>query len=990
MDNSDDVFEQQLRQLSGTERVSSLLKEGERLSRLHLSGGPGNTVGAPFLKRAVDRLREARRTVDADDPMRAEIEVKLGGVLSVLYMGGDGTAQDRDEAIELLDATIDKAGLTPVARQMALIQLARISMRRPFETGTGDRVATVEWVALRLHTVPLEAAMADVDRAERCLRALTEANPMNTSIQQFAGELRTHVELMRDMFTGVDERDVESTSRHVRTLIERMLAADQSGTIVGSDFPQWTEATPSPVPEPSTSFDERENDETRQALREHLSAFTNGEATSDNAPAQLAAALLRPDAAPVDEAAADEAVALATAVVEQGCADPVRHATDRFLLGVTLWVRSRAGDGDGWGEGHTASSRTDLHSGAEEVVAAARGLPTGHPLEIPALVSLPAFLDGFRPLRGVLDSVAEPFVERAAKALPNAGAEQQQQLRALIEICRAAVAARCGQQPDLTALQARLAAAPRDVAWRHRLMGALAAAQLSTTAAGDTVPDDAAVRRGRIAADAALASAPQSASDGGPRALAALAELADAVVRKDSARLALLAATLATGADPLPGLGPDIQVRLREFGRQAVSAALTGQIGAPAGRTNAVSDPGDTDTGARRRLLTGITDLLAGRTTEESQPPVVATPPVDPKTDEATDVLIAAVGRLGTPSLAEELRRTGTGTLIHLLPIDGDTVMTLTLDVASGTTTATGPVPVPGPFDPSAPGGWCDQARPVLGRSLDGANRRGQVAVVAGGDLSELPWHAVRERVPNDGYRYADDRAAFTVHRSVAGVMRRQARAVTEDVVFLANPTGDREAASVEAMVLRRMFHPNSVGLGNTVERVDGSGTAADLLARLPGPQGPGASLLHLGCAVRSASPPALGLADGWLDLCHVAQQATARPADVPSGLVILPADAADGSTTVADALLESGFAAVVGWLWPVDAAVAALMVYRLHAFLADDGLAAADAVRAVYTWMRDPDRDPLPGNPYPYTEAAHRNDLTAERHWAALHLRGR
>lgn len=689
MNGSDEVFEERLGRLSGAERLNALLQECERLSRQYLGLGPGNDAGRPLLHRAVDRLREAREVAGVDRATRIQIDNKLGSMLATMYLGGDAAAHDRDEAIELLDATIDEARLTEIARQTELYLLARLSIRRIFEMGPGEPVKTVEWCAELLHTVPREAALADVDRAERCTVALTEAAPMNASTQQLAAELRTNVNLLRDVFAGIDERDVESTSRLFRDLIARTL-----GTDAPEAGPQSSEAAPSPAHVPPAP-----DDESRQALRDLLATFTKSEGAPEHQPAQLAAALLHPDAATVDEAAAQEAVALATVVVEQGCADPVQHAIDRFLLGVALWVRSRTGDGDGWGDGDAASHRTDLRLGAEEIVAAACGLPVGHPLEVPALVSLPAFLDGFRPLRGVLDTVAEPFVERAQEARPKPGPETAL-LRALTGICRAAVAVRCGRPVDLPALRETVAAVPCDHPWRHRLTG-----------------------------------------------------------------------------------------------------------------------------------------------------------------------------------------------------------------------------------------------------------------------------------------------AATTVDRSVAG-LGRTSRKTTDHVVFLANPAGDREAASVEAMVLRRMFYPDSVGLGNTVERVDGPGTAAEVLARLPGPAGPGASLLHLGCAVRTTYPPALGLADGWLDLRHVAEQATGRSADTEGGLVILPADAA--ADPAADALLEAGFAAVVGWLWPVDAEVAALVMYRLHAFLADDGLAAVDAVRAVRAWMRNPDRDPLPGNPYPHKEAAHRTDLVAERYWAALHLRGR
>lgn len=969
MTSAGDGSAEQLIARSDAERVRTLLLDSERLFG-RFCDASGDAAQLPLLARATDQLRAAHRIAGVDDHTRIEIEYKLGSMLGVWYMQGGGTTQDRDESIALLDATIEKAGRSSVQRQLAWLLLARISLRRTFDTAPGDPVRTVQGCAEWLHALPLAPAMADLDRAERCLRSLAATGPANPEVRDAAAQLRADTGLLREMLTAAGGRDVESITEHLTGLFERLLTADATPSA-----PQWTVPVTPPEPAPPSPVDERDNEEMRQTLRGHLAAFAGQQAPWGGSPAQLAAALLRPDAGPVGETVADEAVALATAVVEQGSADPVRHATDRFLLGLTLWVRARNGDGGGgWGDGYAASRLTDLRDGAAELVAAARALPVGHPLEAPVLVALAAFLDGFRPLSGVLDSVAEPLAERAHEARPGAGPEQDL-LRALTEVCRAAVAVRCGRRVDLTALQATVAAVAHDHPWRHRLLGALASAHLIQAAAGGTEPDHAAVRHARSEADAAMAGVPQPCDDDGLRAMTALANVADAAAGDDGTRLALVGATLAAGSDPFPDLDPDVRFRIRELGRQAVAAVVIHRGGPARG------------TGQYRHVLTAVADLLAGRGTARSQPPGVAGASAGAEAGDAIEALIDAVRHLGTAP--EVLRRARTDALVHLVPGEGDTVMTLTLDVASGTTAMHGPVALPGPFVPSAAGAWCDRAGPVLRSLFDRAHQWRRVALIADGDLSNLPWHCARERRSTGGHRYAGDRAAVTVHRSTTG-LGRQLRPVTDDVVFLADPAGGRDAAAVEAMLLRRMFYPRSAGLGNTVERIDGPGTAADLLARLAGPAGPGASLLHLGCAVRSASPPALGLADGWLDLRRVAEQATARPAGAPGGLVILPADAADGSATVAEALLDAGFAAVVDWLWPVEPAVAALMVYRLHAFLADAGLDPADAVRALHTWMRDPDRDPLPGAPSSLAAALIRADLADERQWAAVRLRGR
>ena len=223
----------------------------------------------------------------------------------------------------------------------------------------------------------------------------------------------------------------------------------------------------------------------------------------------------------------------------------------------------------------------------------------------------------------------------------------------------------------------------------------------------------------------------------------------------------------------------------------------------------------------------------------------------------------------------------------------------------------------------------------------------------------------------------------------VVALARRTRLPITADPVFVANPRGDREAASVATMVLRRTFHPRSTGLGRTVEQVDGAGTPQDLLAHLD------ASLLHLDCG--STAGGALELA-GPAELSPE-QIAAAAPTDpaaggpaagglAAGGLAILPPDC-PGFVALAGALLAAGCTGVIGWLRPVPEPVAALMLFVLHARLVDDGLAPALAVYEVGRWMRTANRRPLPYLPAGYAATLDRIEPADPPHWTALVHRG-
>lgn len=217
--------------------------------------------------------------------------------------------------------------------------------------------------------------------------------------------------------------------------------------------------------------------------------------------------------------------------------------------------------------------------------------------------------------------------------------------------------------------------------------------------------------------------------------------------------------------------------------------------------------------------------------------------------------------------------------------------------------------------------------------------------------------------------RVTDSRADLASAARLLDLRRRETRSIAEKVVFVANPRGDRESATVDALVLRRSFYPRSVGLGRLVDNADGAGTADEVRAALD------ASLLHLGCGLSSA---------GTLELAESTELDPVTIGGVQGGLVILPTGA---FLPLADRLIEAGFTGVIGWRRPVPEWTAALMLFVLHAELVETGHGPAAAVRAVRRWARHPDIDRLPLLLAGY---ASRPELLREEDWSALIYRGR
>lgn len=299
---------------------------------------------------------------------------------------------------------------------------------------------------------------------------------------------------------------------------------------------------------------------------------------------------------------------------------------------------------------------------------------------------------------------------------------------------------------------------------------------------------------------------------------------------------------------------------------------------------------------------------------------------------------------------------------------------------------------------------WPAAVGPVLD-SLEPLGRPPRIVLVPCGSLGVVPWHAARTHIALGGHRYACQDAVFSYAPSGGQFLRAAGRdrlPLADGQVLVTDPQLTLVWAEVETEALRAAYYPGARRFGEHVaaEGVpDAPGSGADLLSVLPGGDRP-AAVVHVSChGVAGPSPTrsALSLADGELTVARILDEAAPAPAPGAAGpLVVLSACETDLSTgdhdealTLSTALVARGAADVVGSRWAVDDCATALMMTVFHHFLAGEGLAPADALRAAQLWMLDPERRPPPGMAERLCREAHRADLGELPLWAAFTHQG-
>ncbi|MDI1462841.1 CHAT domain-containing protein [Catellatospora sp. KI3] len=272
---------------------------------------------------------------------------------------------------------------------------------------------------------------------------------------------------------------------------------------------------------------------------------------------------------------------------------------------------------------------------------------------------------------------------------------------------------------------------------------------------------------------------------------------------------------------------------------------------------------------------------------------------------------------------------------------------------------------------------WPTVMEPVLSAVCELTGRvQPAVVLVPCGTLAAVPWHAARS---SGGYAIARAEITFAAScRQLCDASRRELLELGTQPVLVGNPGGDLIYVPLAIEGIRDAWYPDAVMYGQFACTVAGRGTAAQVLAHMPGAAG-AASLLHLGChakVVDSATGSYLDLADGQqLSMAAILHQAGRAARSAPGGLVILSACTSDltatdpnEALTLANAFMAAGAGAAVGTRWKVQEVRTAIFTYALHAFLREapvtDRPGVRRALHQAQRWMADPARRRLPRMP--------------------------
>lgn len=297
---------------------------------------------------------------------------------------------------------------------------------------------------------------------------------------------------------------------------------------------------------------------------------------------------------------------------------------------------------------------------------------------------------------------------------------------------------------------------------------------------------------------------------------------------------------------------------------------------------------------------------------------------------------------------------------------------------------------------PAAMGPVLDQ---LIGTRPGGAVR---LVLVPVGKLGAVPWHAAQRPV-HGGRRHAGQDAIISYAASARQFVDATAR---DRPPWHTNPALVRVLDSAllwngrEMAALRAHCYPECVYLGDDEDDRARPVRPSDIAALLPGPDGNGASVLHLGCHGSYAPLPLDSslLLDGGdrLYVRDILRHARDRPAGAPGGLVVLATcvsdltdNAHDEALTLASAFLAAGAVGVVGTRWPVHDLPTALFMIVFHHYLNFGYPHPATALRATQLWMLNPNRRLPPGVDERLTGPMRRAELAAVENWAGFTYQG-
>lgn len=300
---------------------------------------------------------------------------------------------------------------------------------------------------------------------------------------------------------------------------------------------------------------------------------------------------------------------------------------------------------------------------------------------------------------------------------------------------------------------------------------------------------------------------------------------------------------------------------------------------------------------------------------------------------------------------------------------------------------------------------WPAAMGPVLERMIGvRPGTPSRVVLVPVGVLGAVPWHAASRPVAT-GVRYASQDAIVSYAasaRQFVDAVRRGRRPWHERPALARVRDSDLHWDRREMAEIQAHCYPGAPVLGAHGDDDDDADIVrpADVIGLLPGPDGDGASVLHLGCHGNYAPVPVDSSivldGDSHLYVRDVLRHARDRPADAPGGLVVLATcvsdltdNAHDEALTLASAFLAAGGAGVVGTRWPVDDLPTALFMIMFHHYLNFGYPDPATALRATQQWMLNPNRALPPGVSAKLAGPMRRADLAAVRNWAGFTYQG-
>ena len=297
---------------------------------------------------------------------------------------------------------------------------------------------------------------------------------------------------------------------------------------------------------------------------------------------------------------------------------------------------------------------------------------------------------------------------------------------------------------------------------------------------------------------------------------------------------------------------------------------------------------------------------------------------------------------------------------------------------------------------------WTAAMDRVLESVADGLEHSARMVLVPIGDLGLVPWHAARRTVADGGFRYACQDAVFSYAasaRQFTEACQNGRRPWPSEAALVRVSESRLYFASKEVQEIHRRYYPAGILLGSDDDPAL-TASAENVRDLLPRPQASGASLLHLGCHAESALRPVDGqlLLDGGetLSMRDILRQARDRPRGTPGCLVILAAcgsDLAHGhhdeALTLATSFLAAGAAGTVGTRWPVDDLPTLAFMTMFHHYLNSGYDDPSVALRSAQAWMLNPDRFFPEAFRPKIAEMARTIDLAKPEFWAAFTYQG-